>query len=161
MRVIVTNSYDETCAVIAGMIRDLINKKPNAKLGLATGGTPVPIYQKLIEMNRAGQVDFSQVHTVNLDEYCGIPGTHEQSYRCLLYTSNHLSHCGKSGVLPGMRQFRQRTSQRTGVQHQDVYKRQAMGSSSNRGASTNSERVVCRPAFSSLSGTSLPDTMPT
>ena len=43
MRVIVTNSYDETCAVIAGMIRDLINKKPNAKLGLATGGTPVPI----------------------------------------------------------------------------------------------------------------------
>ncbi len=75
------------------MIRDLINKKPNAKLGLATGGTPVPIYQKLIEMNRAGQVDFSQVHTVNLDEYCGIPGTHEQSYRYFMDTNlfNHIN----------------------------------------------------------------------
>ena len=69
MKVIVTNSYDETCSVIAEMIRDLVNQKPNAKLGLATGGTPVPIYKKLIEMNKAGQVDFSQVHT------------------CLLYTS--------------------------------------------------------------------------
>ncbi len=81
MKVIVTNSYDESCAVVAGMIRDLVNAKPNAKLGLATGGTPVPIYQKLAQMNQAGEVDFSQVHTVNLDEYCGLPGTHEQSYR--------------------------------------------------------------------------------
>ena len=93
MKVIVTNSYDETCAVIAEMIRDLVNQKPNAKLGLATGGTPVPIYKKLIEMNKAGQVDFSQVHTVNLDEYCGIPGTHEQSYRYFMDTNlfNHIN----------------------------------------------------------------------
>ena len=81
MKVIVTNSYDETCAVIANMIKELVNAKPDAKLGLATGGTPVPIYKKLIEMNKAGEVDFSRVHTVNLDEYCGIPGTHDQSYR--------------------------------------------------------------------------------
>ena len=74
MKVIVTNSYDESCAVVAGMIRDLVNAKPNAKLGLATGGTPVPIYQKLAQMNKAGEVDFSAVHTVNLDEYCGLPG---------------------------------------------------------------------------------------
>lgn len=75
MKVIVTNSYDETCAVIANMIKELVNAKPDAKLGLATGGTPVPIYKKLIEMNKAGEVDFSRVHTVNLDEYCGIPRT--------------------------------------------------------------------------------------
>lgn len=87
MKVIVTNSYDETCAVIAGMIRDLVNEKPDAKLGLATGGTPVPIYQKLIAMNKAGEVDFSRVHTVNLDEYCGIPGTHDQSYRYFMDTN--------------------------------------------------------------------------
>ena len=90
MKVIVTNSYDESCAVVAGMIRDLVNAKPNAKLGLATGGTPVPIYQKLAQMNQAGEVDFSQVHTVNLDEYCGLPGTHEQSYRYFMNT--HLFH---------------------------------------------------------------------
>ena len=84
---IVTNSYDETCAVIANMIKELVNAKPDAKLGLATGGTPVPIYKKLIEMNKAGEVDFSRVHTVNLDEYCGIPGTHDQSYRYFMDTN--------------------------------------------------------------------------
>ena len=87
MKVIVTNSYDETCAVIANMIKELANAKPDAKLGLATGGTPVPIYKKLIEMNKAGEVDFSRVHTVNLDEYCGIPGTHDQSYRYFMDTN--------------------------------------------------------------------------
>lgn len=87
MKVIVTNSYDETCAVIANMIKELVNAKPDAKLGLATGGTPVPIYKKLIEMNKAGEVDFSHVHTVNLDEYCGIPGTHDQSYRYFMDTN--------------------------------------------------------------------------
>ena len=87
MKVIVTNSYDETCAVIANMIKELVNAKPEAKLGLATGGTPVPIYKKLIEMNKAGEVDFSRVHTVNLDEYCGIPGTHDQSYRYFMNTN--------------------------------------------------------------------------
>lgn len=76
-----------TCAVIANMFKELINKKPNAKLGLATGGTPVPIYQKLIAMNKAGEVDFSNVRTVNLDEYCGIPGTHDQSYRYFMNTN--------------------------------------------------------------------------
>ena len=87
MKVIVTNSYDETCAVIANMIKELVNAKPDAKLGLATGGTPGPIYKKLIEMNKAGEVDFSRVHTVNLDEYCGIPGTHDQSYRYFMDTN--------------------------------------------------------------------------
>ncbi|RGD21880.1 glucosamine-6-phosphate deaminase [Subdoligranulum sp. AM23-21AC] len=87
MKVIVTNSYDETCAVIANMIKELVNAKPDAKLGLATGGTPVPIYKKLIEMNKASEVDFSRVHTVNLDEYCGIPGTHDQSYRYFMDTN--------------------------------------------------------------------------
>ena len=87
MKVIVTNSYDETCAVIANMIKELVNAKPDATLGLATGGTPVPIYKKLIEMNKAGEVDFSRVHTVNLDEYCGIPGTHDQSYRYFMDTN--------------------------------------------------------------------------
>ena len=93
MKVIVTNSYDESCKVVAEMIRDVVNQKPACKLGLATGGTPVPIYKKLIEMNKAGEVDFSQVHTVNLDEYCGIPGTHDQSYRYFMDTNlfNHIN----------------------------------------------------------------------
>ncbi|MBP8856302.1 MAG: glucosamine-6-phosphate deaminase [Oscillospiraceae bacterium] len=93
MKVVVTKSYEDTCAHIAEMIKDLVNKKPNAKLGLATGGTPVPIYQRLIAMNKAGEVDFANVRTVNLDEYCGIPGTHDQSYRYFMDTNlfNHIN----------------------------------------------------------------------
>ena len=60
-------------------------------MGLATGGTPVPMYKKLIEANKAGKVDFSAVRTVNLDEYCGIPGTHDQSYRYFM-DSNLFDH---------------------------------------------------------------------
>lgn len=87
MKVIVTKSYEESCAVVAGMIKELVNGKADAKLGLATGGTPVPIYKNLIAMNKAGEVDFSRVRTVNLDEYCGIPGTHDQSYRYFMDTN--------------------------------------------------------------------------
>lgn len=86
MNIVVTESYEASAAFVANKIATLVCSKPNCKLGLATGGTPVPIYQKLIEMNRAGQVDFSGVHTVNLDEYCGLSGEHDQSYR---YFMNH------------------------------------------------------------------------
>lgn len=81
MKVVVTESYDASCAYVADMICKLVNDKPDCKLGLATGGTPVPMYQMLIQANQAGKVDFSRVRTVNLDEYCGIPATHDQSYR--------------------------------------------------------------------------------
>lgn len=81
MTVIVTESYDASSAYIADMICALVNETPTCKLGLATGGTPVLIYKKLIEANKAGKVDFSNVRTVNLDEYCGLAETHEQSYR--------------------------------------------------------------------------------
>jgi glucosamine-6-phosphate deaminase len=91
MKVIITPNYDESCAVAADLFRDLIQNKPDAKLGLATGGTPVPIYRNLIRMYREGELDFSQVRTVNLDEYCGLPGTHPQSYRYFM-DSNLFDH---------------------------------------------------------------------
>ena len=87
MRVIVTENYTHSAQVVAGMIADLVVSKPTAKLGLATGGTPIPVYKNLIEMNKAGKVDFSKVSTINLDEYCGIDGTHDQSYRYFMNTN--------------------------------------------------------------------------
>ena len=57
----------------------LINK-PQSVLGLATGSSPIPTYQNLIAMNKAGAVDFFQCVTYNLDEYVGIPVDHECSY---------------------------------------------------------------------------------
>ncbi len=93
MNIIVTESYEASAAYVANMISELINRKPDCKLGLATGGTPVPIYKNLIEMNRAGKVDFSRVRTVNLDEYCGLTGDHDQSYRYFMDTNlfNHVN----------------------------------------------------------------------
>ncbi|MEG2769880.1 MAG: glucosamine-6-phosphate deaminase [Oscillospiraceae bacterium] len=87
MKVIVTANYEESCQTVADMFADLIKSKPNAKLGLATGGTPLPIYKDLIEMNKKGKIDFSKVRTINLDEYCGIDGNHDQSYRYFMNTN--------------------------------------------------------------------------
>lgn len=59
----------------------LIHDKPNAVLGLATGSSPLPIYNALRDAVAAKRVSFAGVHSVNLDEYVGLPGTHDQSYR--------------------------------------------------------------------------------
>lgn len=88
MNVIVTSDYQQSCLAAAEIMQTLVNNKPDAKLGLATGGTPVPIYKKLIEMHKQGQLDFSKVRTVNLDEYCGLNGDHPQSYR--FFMDDHL-----------------------------------------------------------------------
>ncbi len=55
--------------------------RPESVLGLATGSTPVGMYRELVEKNRRGEIDFSGVRTVNLDEYVGLSPEHEQSYR--------------------------------------------------------------------------------
>ena len=73
MKVVVTKSYDESCAYVADMICKLVNEKPACKLGLATGGTPVGTYKQLVEWYNKGDLDFSEVTTVNLDEYRGLP----------------------------------------------------------------------------------------
>ena len=68
----------------ATLIAAQVISKPDAVLGLATGSTPIPTYQELIRLNQAGVVDFSRVRSYNLDEYCGIPENHEQSYRTFM-----------------------------------------------------------------------------
>lgn len=81
MRVIVTKNYDELSKVAANEMAEVIKNKPEAVLGLATGGSPVGMYKELIKMNQAGEIDFSRVITINLDEYVGLSGEHPQSYR--------------------------------------------------------------------------------
>jgi len=65
----------------AQLIAAEMKKKPAFVLGLATGSTPISLYQELSRLNRAGEIDFSQVSSFNLDEYVGLLGTHDQSYR--------------------------------------------------------------------------------
>ena len=68
----------------ATLIAAQVISKPDSVLGLATGSTPIPTYQELIRLNKAGVVDFSAVRSYNLDEYCNIPADHEQSYHTFM-----------------------------------------------------------------------------
>jgi glucosamine-6-phosphate isomerase len=65
----------------ADMISELVKENPQAILGLATGSTPEKMYQILIEDHKKNGTSYADVKTVNLDEYVGLAGTHEQSYR--------------------------------------------------------------------------------
>ena len=86
MKYIVVNNYDELSNKAADLIAAQILVKPNCVLGLATGSSPVGTYKRLIEDNKAGKIDFSTVTSVNLDEYVGLDGSNDQSYR---YFMNH------------------------------------------------------------------------
>jgi len=81
MRVIIKKTYEEMSKEAAKIIKELIERKPNCVLGLATGSTPVGLYKELIRMHREEGLDFSQVITFNLDEYYGLTPDHPQSYR--------------------------------------------------------------------------------
>lgn len=81
MNFIKVNNYDELSKKAANIIAAQVISKPNCVLGLATGSTPLGTYEKLAEYNKAGDVDFSQVTSVNLDEYQGLDGNNDQSYR--------------------------------------------------------------------------------
>lgn len=81
MKVIYTKSYAELSEKAAELIAAQVQEKAESVLGLATGSTPIGTYEKLIEMNKAGKVDFSKVTSINLDEYVGLTGDHDQSYR--------------------------------------------------------------------------------
>lgn len=88
MKLIVKETYMDCCKEAASLFIELINKKPDALLGLATGDTPKGLYKMLIEAYGAGEADFSRVRTVNLDEYAGLPASHDQSY--MYFMQEHL-----------------------------------------------------------------------
>lgn len=81
MRLIKAKDYGELSQAAANIIAAQITLKPESVLGLATGSTPLGAYKNLIEKNKNKDVDFSQITTVNLDEYCGLTPDNEQSYR--------------------------------------------------------------------------------
>lgn len=86
MKIIRTKSYEEMSYEAAKVLAAQIVLKPNAVLGLATGSSPIGLYEKLIEWNKAGDLDFSAIRSVNLDEYCGLDGENDQSYRYFMDT---------------------------------------------------------------------------
>src|SRR5437667_5622463 len=85
MEVIVSKSAAEMSAAAAREVADVLNAKPNAVLGMATGSTPLGLYQELVRLHKKGELDFSHVTTFNLDEYVGLPITHPQSYHYFMH----------------------------------------------------------------------------
>ena len=76
----IASDYDDMSLKAANLILAQVTMKPDSVLGLATGSTPIGTYQQLIERFHAGDVDFSRVRTVNLDEYRGLTREDPQSY---------------------------------------------------------------------------------
>ncbi len=81
IKVIVCDNYEQMSAEGAKVIAEQLTAKPNSILGLATGSTPVGMYQCLQQMNKAGEISFKDVTSYNLDEYYPLAPTHDQSYR--------------------------------------------------------------------------------
>ena len=93
MKIIKVASYEKLSRQAANIISAQVILKPNAVLGLATGSTPEGTYAQLIKWHEKGDIDFSNVTTVNLDEYCGLSPENDQSYRYFINTKffNHIN----------------------------------------------------------------------
>ena len=93
MEVIITPDPETAGRTARDLILDLLREKPDATLGLATGGTPLCLYRELISAYQQGACDFSRVTTFNLDEYIGLPEEHPQSYHAFMHGNlfNHIN----------------------------------------------------------------------
>lgn len=86
MRVYCAADYYHASRVAANIISAQVIMKPDCVLGLATGSTPIGTYEQLIRRYEKGDLDFSQVHSINLDEYRGLSPENDQSYRYFMNT---------------------------------------------------------------------------
>lgn len=80
MRIYEVKDYQEMSRKAANIIFSQMIQKPDSVLGLATGSTPVGIYQQLVEWYQKGDLDFSKIRSVNLDEYKGLSADNDQGY---------------------------------------------------------------------------------
>lgn len=93
MKIFKTSNYKEMSRKAANILSAQIILKPDSVLGLATGSTPVGTYEQLIDWYEKGDIDFSQVKTVNLDEYRGLTRENTQSYYYFMHKHlfNHVN----------------------------------------------------------------------
>ena len=87
IHVICAKDYADVSRKAAAIIASVVTLKPDCVLGLATGSSPIGTYKELIAKYEAGILDFSQVKTVNLDEYVGLSKDHDQSYAYFMRTN--------------------------------------------------------------------------
>lgn len=93
MKVIVCENYEQVSKAGADIMEKVIRENPDCTIGLATGSSPVGMYNELSRRCKEEGLDFSKVHSVNLDEYVGLEPTHDQSYRYFMDDNlfNHIN----------------------------------------------------------------------
>jgi len=84
---VIIGDHEEISRLIADEFIQQIHQKPNSVLGLATGTSPLEVYANLIKANKEKRISFKDVTTFNLDEYIGLDGSHNQSYRYFMNAS--------------------------------------------------------------------------
>ena len=87
MKIYVAEDYQGMSRKAANIVSAQVILNPASVLGLATGSTPIGMYKQLITWYKKNDLDFAQVKSVNLDEYVGLPPTHDQSYRYFMQTN--------------------------------------------------------------------------
>ena len=96
------NDYKDMSRKSANIISAKVIIKPNLVLGLATGSSPEGTYKQLIEWYQKGDIDFSKVKAVNLDEYCGLDKENDQSYAYFMNEKffNHINIKKENTYIP-------------------------------------------------------------
>ncbi|ONI43747.1 glucosamine-6-phosphate deaminase [Candidatus Epulonipiscioides gigas] len=87
MKIIKANNYNDLSRKAANILSAQVILKPRSVLGLATGSSPLGTYKQLISWYDKDDIDFSEVTTVNLDEYVGLSSNNPQSYRYFMNTN--------------------------------------------------------------------------
>jgi len=87
MNIIITKDYKELSSKAADIMISVVRENPNAVLGLATGSTPIGLYEKMSEDHRSNGTSYAAVKAMNLDEYAGLAPTNDQSYRYFMKTN--------------------------------------------------------------------------
>ena len=102
MQIYQTKDYEDMCRAAANIIFAQVLLHSDSVLGLATGATPVGVYEQLIQKYQRGEIDFSRVTSVNLDEYKGLGPDNPQSYRWFMQKNlfDHINILAENTFLP-------------------------------------------------------------
>lgn len=102
MKIYCAKDYEQASRIAANILAAQIIMKPSCVLGLATGSTPIGAYENLIKRHKSGDLDFSSVHSINLDEYRGLHPANDQSYRYFMNTHlfDHVNIDKKNTFVP-------------------------------------------------------------
>jgi glucosamine-6-phosphate deaminase len=84
VEIVIAKTQQQGVRIVGDTIAGLLNKKPTAVIGLATGSTPLAVYDDLVARYEGGEISFAHARGFALDEYVGLPGDHPESYRAVL-----------------------------------------------------------------------------